>query len=352
MSSVASRTEFGSDFHLCDYPRGRSLVQLLPQARYYFDGRQALRAVVLQEGWKRIWLPTYYCYEVVEDVRQLGIEVAFYECTPLSDPDEAVSKLSFRTGDVLLRENYFGLFARRDSGKVPVDVIEDHSHNPAGDWALHSNADWCIASLRKVYPIADGGVLWSPRGHALPMQPALSDECRAISALRYAAMKSKRAYLAGEKVDKEVFRRQYMAAEEAIGGLPCNAISEKSMDIVSALDVTRWQNRKLRNFVTLSDASAHADILRPEGEEVPFSLIVLFKDMEGRDAARRALINHCIYPAVLWEIPREDFQISRHFSQRMLSIHCDGRYSREDTATLKKKLVKVLDGSDTQQAEN
>ena len=123
------------------------------------SGRQTIVALIAQHQWKRIWLPVYFCYEVVDTIRQTGIELLFYPDYPGAYDQNIVSELPYKKGDVLLRMNYFGLRTRRSNQSLPIPVIEDHSHDLLGRWSLYSDADWCIASIRKTLPTVEGGMV-------------------------------------------------------------------------------------------------------------------------------------------------------------------------------------------------
>lgn len=126
--------EFDSDFHLVEDCGGGSFLDLRPEAEFYASGRQVLEVVLRHGGYKRIWMPNYFCYEVVGFVKKLGVEVVFYPDSPLRvDDDKVVGRLEFRNGDVLLRVNDLGLRSLRDSANIPVPVIEDHSHDLRGE---------------------------------------------------------------------------------------------------------------------------------------------------------------------------------------------------------------------------
>ena len=81
----------------------------------------------------------------------------------------------------------------------------------------------------------------------------------------------------------------------------------------------------------------------PESEGCyPFSLVLLFDGSEERDRVRKALIEHQIYPAVLWNVPDTASSEAKSFSRSMLSIHCDGRYTADDIEQLKVLVESIL----------
>lgn len=283
-------------------------------------------------------MPTYFCEESLECISRAGIKLCHYRTTPLSNPDDIPSLVDVEDGDGLLIVNYFAHFGRRHFSGVRCEIVEDHTHNLIGDWAGNSEADWCIASLRKTLPIADGGILWSPKGHSLPARPSINQAAIDVIDKRFCAMKLKERYLSGEHFDKDFFLRLFRETEDAFGMLPISLISDVSYQIISRLDITTWYAAKKDNFRLLKGQLTVAKSIRmllPENNtDIPFSLILLFKDSAHRNVVRKALISQSIYPAVLWNIETVNDSAAKHIGDTMLSIHCDGRYSQNDMTVL------------------
>ena len=328
-------TEFGSDFHRCDHDfcGPSNYFDVLGCMRLYACGRHAIDAIVRQDGWKRIWIPAYFCYEVIGHIRQTGIEVMLYDDNPLCENDsETVRNLPYREGDVLLRTQYFGLREWRSNEGIPVPVVEDHTHDLISHWALNSDADWCIASLRKILPVAAGGILWSPKGMELPEAIASTQECEQMARIRYEAMTMKADYLK-HGGDKEAFRAKYIDSEERIDNLSLSGIDHESGEITRAMDIKGWTDLKLDNWqLAVERLDKRVRVLGTEKENYwhPFSLVLLMESAEERERMRQYMIQHCIYPAILWRMPEgSEFTKARDFSERMLSVHCDIRYSRD-----------------------
>lgn len=335
--------EFGSDFHCVD---GYSTEGVRRRWRTSFlllaDGRQDITILLEEKQWKRIWIPEYFCYEVVDSIRATGIEVAFYEDYPCGDDEAALHTIKFDDGDVLLRMNYFGLRGWRDSASLPVPVIEDHSHAPLSEWARKSNADWCVASLRKTLPVAEGGALWSPKGHPSPSMPGLSGENQALASLRWEAMREKYDYLNGKTIEKSSFRDKFLATENAFENLTPSLIDDKSLYMLKCFDFLSWFKRKQENWQVLSAIKSDIfKVLKCESGGEHFSFTILCDSARLREKMRAHFIEKCVYPAVLWPLPDECSTISRDISSRMLSIHCDARYSLSDMEQLSKIIEEV-----------
>ena len=340
--------EFGSDFHYIDsYTSGRAhLTDVYKGATLLADGRQCIVALIRQYGWKRIWMPDYFCYEVIDTIKeQTGIKVMFYEDSPLHEGQ--VENLPFKEGDVLLRMNFFGLREQRNNKRITCPVIEDHTHDPFGHWALYSDADWCISSIRKILPLPEGGMMWSPKGHNLDINLIASEENEKIAAIRWEGMEMKAAYLKGEDINKDDFRKKYTETEEWFDHSEPTLIDDRSKEFVSKqLDINLWQGAKRKNRVLLKSLvkSDVCKMLEPEDDSCTmFSLVLYFDTKEIRDSVRKRLIESCAYPAILWVVPDGASEAARDFSERMLSVHCDGRYMEEDIKQLASILNKALE---------
>lgn len=339
--------EFGSDFHkIKDYPNGKSILDIHKNCCLYADGRQALEDILLFENIKRVWFPSYYCHESIEGVRRLGIKVEFYQCTPLSDQNRAISNLPLEHGNALVRMNYFGLNSRPKTPYGQFLLIEDHSHNLISDWSSKSEADWCFASLRKTLPIPDGGILWSPKKRILPPQPSYSQLAFHNSFRRNAAMEMKSDYLDGKSSSKEDYLTEFRITEDNFGFIPISSISEVAKGIVKDLDLKEWYNLKKSNWSQLLKRLKPSDsyeILAPVlDNDTPFSLIMLFESNYEREKIRCNLISSEVYPAVLWHIPEGNDTQSLDFGNRMLSIHCDARYTEDDMVELANIINKTV----------
>lgn len=353
--------EFGSDFHYIDtYNSGRAhLTDVFRGATLLADGRHCIVVLIRQNGWKRLWIPDYFCYEVIDTIKeQTGIEVVLYEDCPLSEGD--VEKLPFEEGDVLLRMNYFGMRDLRRNKNIPVPMIEDHSHDPFGHWALYSDADWCISSIRKSLPIPEGGMMWSPKQFSVEgLEFKDSKENEKIAMQRWKAMELKAAYLRGD-IDttpgpspskggelKKEFRNLFVETEEWFDHAEPTLIDARTKEFISKeFDLNLWLGAKRKNWALLTNMvnKDHCEVLTAEHESCTmFSLIMLMENKEKRDGLRKELIDRCVYPAILWNVPEEASEGSKDFSHRMLSIHCDGRYNEEDIRQLADILNQALE---------
>ncbi|MGO9179869.1 MAG: hypothetical protein ACLQBX_16660 [Candidatus Limnocylindrales bacterium] len=304
-----------------------------------FSGRDALRLLlaygVAHRGWHRLWIPDYYCQHVVSALLTPGVELLPYPDHPLRPSPHLPDG---RPGDAILVMNYFGLreavHAPRQGG---VDIVEDHSHDPWSPWAQTSTADFCIASMRKTLPLSDGGVLWSPRGHALPPAPKLSAQRRKAAATKLTAMILKAMYLEGHPVAKDEYRALELRAERGFAVSGTSAMSEVARAILRSFPVESWRQARAANCALLRSLVARVDWVRlpapAAGAGVPFSFIVILDSTERRELVRHRLVTSHVFPAVLWPLETTVLSVgheARDLSRRVLSIPCDGRYGAGD----------------------
>jgi hypothetical protein len=199
-------------------------------------------------------------------------------------------------------------------------------------------------------------VLWSPHGHALPQVPPVTAEHTLASLEKTAAMALKARYLAGHAIDKDIFRRLAIAGEQGIvfnGNLPAiSGISEWSANLLVTFPLAPWRHKRQANHRHLSGRLEAVDwlrVLQPRSgkDSCPFSCIALFDTPERRNAARQSLNTARVYPAVLWSLEEPVIANipSAHldFSRRMLSIHCDMRYSLADMDRIADIIIRCRD---------
>jgi hypothetical protein len=282
-------------------------------------------------GWRRVWVPSYYCEDVVESLRGRCVAIERYPCGPLSQG----SLPNADEGDVLLRVAYFGWGLDPSIEPWGGEVIEDHTHDPFG--SLGSKADFAFASLRKTLPIPDGGICWSHRGLLLPREPLETAEHACAVMQRLAAMTLKRLYLLGGAARKETYRDLEVAAEQVFLGGISAPMSEVSRVMLQHLQLSAARASRGAHFAAFRDAMAgdpNLTILGPARQEAPAVAVVRMEEPGLRDILRAHLADEGIYTAVLWPVPEGGAPWHRpedaDFAGSTLAVHVDDRYRPTD----------------------
>ena len=332
---TAERWEVGSDFHLLDLSwSGGCAAPWLEHSHALFGaGRDPVITITRSHQVTRLWVPSYFCQEVLASWQAGGARLQVY---PDGPTDEPTKHLDLEPGDAVLAVAYFGWRSPLLFKAEGVVVIEDHTHDPFARAAWESQADYCIASLRKTLPVPDGAVAWSPRGRRVEAPPP-ADEKRTRAVLdRLTAMSLKARYLRGEGVAKETFRTCAVRGEDALGVAPPSLCSDFTAALLHAFPFDSWRDARAANhraFVESFVPDERAHVLSSSGDSAPFSVMLRFVDRPTRDAVRERLVKQNIYPAILWSldapvvagVPKAHVALSGE----LLSLHCDGRYTDE-----------------------
>ena len=181
-----------------------------------------------------------------------------------------------------------------------------------------------------------------------------SQQNEQLARIRWQAMEEKARYLYMNETEcnlslKDSFRAKYIQTEKELDNLPISSISTFDKLFLQKLDIKEWHNKKLQNWLilvrTLSSLLTTKDIriLYSRYDKcIPFSFILLFRTTQQRDLFRLHLMKHSIYPAILWNLLECCSDRSKTISNRILSIHCDGRYSREDMKEMENIMYDLL----------
>jgi hypothetical protein len=304
-------------------------------------------------GWRRWFVPTYFCEEVTAAIAGAGIEVVRYEDSPLLPAPPPLRKKP-RPGDALLLVNYFGL---REAGAAdaldyaPADLIEDHTHDPWSRWALRSHAHYCIASLRKTLPIPGAGAVWSPQGLPLP-DPVLPTRVRHDAMLmKLGAMMIKALYLEGHAVSKESYRALQLGGEERIASGDIAGLDPLMTRVLTGLPWDSWRRQRRANHAVLARALRDApgiEVLPASTDEgsCPFTVVATFADRALRDSLQTGLLAAAVYPSVLWPISakgRPELAQAAGLAERMLALPCDFRYDSADVLRVAARVQAILE---------
>lgn len=346
------RWEMGSLFHLAEVPPGevRAAWANHPHA-LFASGRDALRWLLSTRPPGRLLVPSFFCQDVVRSLVEVVQQVVVYADSPLQ-PAPAWADIPLQAGDAVLRVAYFGVRSAGGGGPVPdgVTVIEDHTHGPCGAPARASEADFCIASLRKLWPLADGGALWSPRAHPVPDPPEVSADAERASGIKLAGMVLKAQYLGGEHVEKATFRELLDRGERGLYGPHPSGITPWSRALLDTIPFESLEQARRARFARLVAALPGLpgyEVLHPAAPGlVPFSAFFVFDRAGARDAVHRDLVDQRVYASGLW--PLDDPllpgvpEAHRDLARRSFSVPVDVRYTLADMDVAATRIAAAL----------
>ena len=329
--------ELGSEFSLGAFgkPCEDNIFHFLREydTLYVDSGRSALRLLreILPPG--KILLPSYICESVYACFP--ADRVCFYQLTQdlQIDGDSLFQQLN---GDVsALYLHYFngvlpGETMLRELRKAREErkflIVEDTTHSMFS--SPLTIGDYGVCSLRKWFPIPDGGVLYGRNLNGLTANgeaPWVREKAR--------AMRWKQIYLSGrgERSRKTEYRRLFAACDHALDAQrDCYGMSELSRKILAGCSVLQTCSARKRNAARIQTAVMEEfpwiqPLAWTRENECPLACPIKVRE---RDALRAYLISKNVYCAVHWPLrgtPMEAMETAA-VSDQELSLPIDQRY--------------------------
>jgi hypothetical protein len=329
--------EVGGEFHWAGMPAGPFLPWPHP-ALWFSLGRHAVLRLLDERGGRRtLWLPSYFCSEVLR-AWNTSANVQFYEDSPCAAHPKWET-ITPEPQDLVVAVNYFGMCngeAWKDwSRGHPCILVEDHSHDPHSMWAVTSRADYAFCAVRKVMPVPDGAILWSPA--CLPLPSPAQSVSGSGSETKLTAMMFKSEYLAGRgSLElKEVFRRLQLSGEASLEQAPIGAASPFTLEYLAAGAPQAWRTLRRDNARHLIEelrrwGAAKTLHSRVSDESSPFGVPLVFSSKSNRDYYRELLRLRRIYCPIHWAAMEGSTTDARDLSARIFTIPCDHRYGASD----------------------
>ncbi len=321
---------------------------------YTDSGRSAstiLRSMLkLEKG--TVLLPAYICGSVID--RYKDCSIVFYRINKdfSIDLQDLEQKLNPDVKAVYLM-HYFGKLQEEKCLKFLAEkreqyrfwIIEDTTHS------LFSNpctiGDYCIASLRKWFPIPDGGVLYTK--HELDRKVIGSYEKKNPSAV-LEAMVLKKWYIRENIPCNLVYRKIFTDAEKELDDQKqVFLLSDISRSILECISISEMSERRRDNYRQLNENiendQAVNDKIGSVYQTMDFVPLAYPVYVEDRDAFRRYLMEKQVYCAVHWPLEGtllENDEGANAIFSYILSLPVDQRYDRVHMEYLVKTIQKYV----------
>ena len=339
--------EFGSNYQFnTHFGKSINFSRVLKNNCYFFtSGRMAIKFVVEQLKFNKIYLPNFLCEQVYNCFESL--EKVFYYLSNEFSYEKGLE--SIEDNSIVFVSNYFGL---SDETKIleilenqkrtkNIIVIYDITHS-LFTTKNSKVVDFYVASIRKWFPIPDGGLICCDNKFDIKFESA-SDEM--IKNFVYASV-LKLLYVNSNNKDEKLnkdYRKIFVECEENLSEIKgyCE-MSDYSKNYIENYNISVLSQRA-RNYNTLSSKLNNKNIklcfdnyLREV--DIPFSMPILCKK---RDELRKYLMENQVYCAIHWN---QDFMSddvrNEQLSHQILSIPIDERYSENDMNDLAEILNK------------
>ena len=302
---------------------------------YTSSGRNAAKLLNRLLSGGRILLPSYICQSVI-DVYKEKFTIEYYHVKKSFDIDleDLHSKLSQDVAVVYLM-HYFGKiqnqhileFLSHMREKYHFLIIEDTTHSIFT--CPNTIGDYCICSLRKWFPISDGGVVYSKR-ELFGIDAKALHQRIAYGKLDAMILKYSQIHRNVKCNDtyREIFQleEEKLENEQEILGISC-----MSRMILNCISLKKMTMVRKRNLQYLRDGLDKTNIEIPIDEEygVPLALPIY---VNNRDDFRSYLIQNQIYCAVHWPVEDKELRNNKALTEmvtHIISLPLDQRYDGE-----------------------
>lgn len=283
-------------------------------------------------------VPEFICSSVIEPFLHHEYKVESYALNrDLSINEELFIRQVQKTHpNIVIAHSYFGFDTLtkclRDFLPPDTILIEDITQRFLSSFQL-VDADYCVGSIRKWFPIPDGGFY---SGKIKIQTP--KDEDDIFIDLELKALLDKGKYMQGEISDKSTFRNSFSLAREVLDNSErFFAMSKLSRQIYNSFDINDWKSKRQKNGRFLIENLKAFDFMdlffdQIDYDTVPFLIPVLVKDK--RKDFQTFLAKNDIYATVIWTCPELIKEHLTSFGQylydHILCFHCDQRYGLDD----------------------
>lgn len=322
-------SKFLADKNYCDYTFTRS-------------GREAIGYILdeLKPKTRIALLPAYICESMLEPFLVRGYDVIYFDIDINFSPVLSdVKSGMLKKPDVLLIMNWFGincndelvLLVRENSRDIVT--IADRTHDFFND-EIYMNTDYAIASLRKWFPIPDGAIAINCKNK---FENKLIFNDNEFYNKRKQAMLLKNEYLIlGQQSIKNEYRVLLAEAEKSLQTKTPVGMSSYSNSLINNMNFIYMKKKRYENYYAL-DCMINKNYVQPMINTLQKNSDSLFCypiiAYSKRDDLQKWLSDRGVYCPVLWPLPKEiysKYEVPAYFSDNMLSVPCDQRYTTED----------------------
>ena len=327
----------GGEFDFLKPECGGKRNGLVDGCSIYASGRAALWQILnlLKQNGKanHVYLPDYLCDSIYKVCEALDMPYSFYKIDDNLRADRIDLKTRYETsgGGILVFINYFGIVNCEEEiiwakqNLKDVVVVLDLVQAPF-EINTKSDADFAFTSLRKAFPLPDGGVVRS-QNYQLP----IVTEPNRFSQYKIAASFLKNLREDGY-YDDSLYLDLYGKGEAMMDEDYQTAASCYTTKNIAALDIEYFAQRRRENASYLIRGLSQIGIkpcVAVSPEAVPLFIPVL---LDNRDKVRKALFRNQIFTPVHWPIAghEKELKCGCFMAEHELSLIVDHRYTIED----------------------
>lgn len=301
------------------------------EALRFNTARNCLEYLLRARHYTKVYLPYYTCEAVLEPIRRLQIDYAFYPIDAQLEPAETID---LKSGEGLIYTNYFGLKQRcveRLARCYGEQLIVD---NAQAFYAPRVEGIDTIYSPRKFFGVPDGGYLYTDAPHL----PDVWEQDRSYGRMGHLLRRVEEGAEAGYA--------QFRQAEESLDNQPIRTMSALTRALLSGVDYEEVSRLRRRNFARLHEKLGATNRLHEVADALEDGAVpMVYPYLAEKGASlRRVLIDGRIYVASYWPNVADwccDGMWERTLAERMLPLPIDQRYDADDMM----RIVALIEGA-------
>lgn len=327
--------EIGSEYWTVECDDGDNNLDFLNVGRGFqllMSGRTAIDFVLenINDLKKVVYMPDYCCKSMMQPFEDAGYTIKYYRCDLLNHSYSidkntdcsiffAMSYFGYSESNM---DEYIQSFDKRD-----IIVIEDITHRLLSDANHSEHSTYLVASLRKWFPIASGGVAISMKAPFLNGITDYSAHEEYIKA-KETAMDLKQKYISNNTSEKSEYLNLFKKSDDLIDDYHKKKMDDKSIELLRKMDISTIREKRISNGRQIEDllkSNSQVKLLFKYQEgDCPFFVPI---SVNNRDEIRQKLIDNQIYLPVHW--PNE-LELNNELYDYELSLVCDQRYDSSD----------------------
>ena len=354
--------EFGSEHPAIVLPDGyfNSLANLGRKILYLRSGREALLAVALdckKEENPVLLMPAYCCWSMSAPFEKAGWRVIYYRLNQDLTVDLPYLDMLLEKyhPSAVLTMNFFGIaptrqvISRVKEFNPNISLIEDFSHCTFSIKGMFDERiDYYVSSIRKSVGVCDGSVVLSREKLSVKVNAYTGG----FTDSRVNAQTLKGQYVFSKSEEtKATFLSILRNGEEILNQFDAvhamSHIADRMLGQINGESIAYARRENMKHMVSLLKGR----VRMPENicqsfEGAPFSLPII---VENQSLIQKRLAENGVYAAVLWPLSEDAASVcknSLYFSEHMLSIPIDQRYSWDDIEDMAKIILKVVNNNE------
>lgn len=286
-----------------------------PGAYAFNTARSALEVLLNKRGYKRVWVPRYYCESVLKVFEKVESDYEIYDVDKEFNP---CLEGKVKDGDAIILVNYFGLMGNSITKLVNryENVIVDNSQ---AFFFYPNKKEDTIYSCRKFFGVIDGSYLYSD---------VMTEE----------EYQKYPVHISGDSVSHLVGRIEegpekyywdFRKNESEIGDGGPKRVSEISLAILRNIDYDFCERQRTVNFMQLHRVLKQYNELewhRVTDVRGPLAYPFLTR----KEGLRKKLFLNKIYTAIYWPSSGFDGEWEKYLAEYLVPLPVDQRYNKED----------------------